>query len=348
MSKKHISQREVANFKKTFGLLPNGNEVFCYCLQNANGMQLDVINYGATITSLNIPIDNGKVDVVLGFENVEAYAKSFNLPSAPYPGSIVGRFAGRIDNAEFVLNNQKIELTQNHSNHQLHGGHRGFSQASWEVIAFNPDENPSITLAYTSAANEENFPGEVKTEVTYTLTESNELHVSFTAATSEDTIVNLTQHSYFNLDGHDSDVQNQQLYINANQILETTNENIPTGNFVALDDHRFDFRTPKACPTQIDNTFVLEESNLKATLLSPKNKLKMSVFTNQPAIHIYVGGNCFKTIKGKHNTDYHATSGICFEAQNFPDAPNHAHFPSAILKKDETYQHNTIFKFDKL
>lgn len=322
--------------------------MFCHRLCNGNGIELEVTNFGATITALRIPTDNGTVDVVLGFDNVAAYADSFGLPSAPYLGTVVGRFAGRINNGQFQLNDRTIQLTQNHGNHQLHGGHHGFSEAIWEVASITDGENPSITLTNTSAENEENYPGEVATQVTYTLTESNELQVSFAATTSQDTVVNLTQHSYFNLDGHQSDVKNQQLYINAKQILETTNENIPTGKFISLGHHEFDFTTPKACPQKIDNTFVLGEGDLKATLLSPKNNLKMAVFTDQPAIHIYVGGNCFGQIKGKENVDYHALSGICFEAQNFPDAPNHAHFPNAILKKGATYTHNTTFKFEKL
>ena len=159
--------------------------------------------------------------------------------------------------------------------------------------------------------------------------------------------MNLTHHSYFNLDGHQSTISDQELTVNSEKIVETTDENIPTGQFLELQSHPFDFRKPKKCPSNIDTTFVLENNNeISASLFNPKNKLKMSVFTNQPAVHIYVGGSCSNSIKGKENVDYHPLSGICFETQNFPDAPNHDHFPSSMLKKGAVYYHKTIYKFE--
>ncbi|WP_298140268.1 aldose epimerase family protein [Flavobacterium sp.] len=332
---------------KSFGRLPSGEEVFSYNLSNKNGFEVEVINYGAVITSVKIPISkNKKLDVVLGFETLENYIQSFNLPNAPYLGTIVGRYAGRINNAEFILNEDKIVLTKNHGSHQLHGGINGFSKALWNVK--NVTSN-AITLEYISAANEENFPGQLTTQVTYTITEDNELKVDMIAKSTEDTIINLTQHSYFNLDGQSEDIVNQDLFVNSSKTLETNIENIPTGRFFEVARSPFDFNSSKECPTKIDNTFVLNDKDTVSVILkSKKNNLKMSVYTNQPAIHIYVGGNCFNQIKGKGNASYHPLSGICFEAQNFPDAPNHKHFPNAILKKDETYHHKTIFKFEKL
>jgi len=332
---------------KSFGYLPSDKEVFCYNLSNKNGFEVEVINYGAVISSIKIPISKKKkVDIVLGFETLENYIQSFNLPSAPYLGAIVGRYAGRINNAEFNLNGDKIVLTKNHGSHQLHGGINGFSKALWSVK--NVTTN-AITLEYISQDNEENFSGELTTQVTYILTEDNELKVDMFAKSTEDTIINLTQHSYFNLDGHSKDVLLQELLVYADEFLEVDNENIPTGNFLKTKNSKFDFSSPKECPPVIDNTFVLHKKDeVAAVLISKNNNLKMSVFTNQPAVHIYVGVNCFNQIKGKEDANYHATSGICFETQNFPDAPNHEHFPSAILKKDETYYHKTIFKFEKM
>ena len=332
---------------KSFGCLSNGIEVLCYTLFNKNGMQCDVITLGATVTSLKIPINkNEKVDVVLGFDNIENYINSFDLSSAPYFGAIIGRYAGRIKNATFRLNEKTIQLNKNHGEHNLHGGNSGFSLAIWNVVSVFDN---SITLHYISDNNEEGFPGELSIEATYTLTEENELKVKMTAKSSEDTIVNLTQHSYFNLDGHLEEIINQELVVNSHQTLETNVENIPTGNFTEIKQTPFDFNIPKECPTKIDTTFVLDKENeIAASLFSKKNKLKMSVFTNQPAVHIYVGGNCFKQIKGKENASYHSLSGICFEAQNFPDAPNHEHFPSSVLKKRETYYNEITFKFEKL
>jgi aldose 1-epimerase len=345
----NINNSQLNDFKKvkSFGFLSKGEEVFCYNLSNKNGLELEVINYGAVITSIKVPVSKKKkVDVVLGFDSLENYVNSFGLPNAPYLGAIVGRYAGRINNATFVLNNKKIELTKNHDNHQIHGGVEGFSKALWEV---KKHESNTIVMEYVSQDNEEHFPGQLITQVTYTLTEENELKVDMMAKSTEDTIINLTQHSYFNLDSHSEDIINQELVVNSFKTLETNIENIPTGKFFEIARSPFDFSSPRVCPTKIDKTFVLNDNdNVSAILISKKNNLKMSVFTNQPAVHIYVGGNCFNQIKGKENASYHPLSGICFEAQNFPDAPNHAHFPNAILKKDETYIHKTSFKFETI
>lgn len=348
MEKIHSSQTEANKTVKSFGSLPDGKEILCYTLANRNGYEFSVINYGAIITSLKVPIQKGKkIDIVLGFESLDDYIKSYYLPSPPYFGATVGRFAGRINNAEFSINAKKHFLNKNLGEHNIHGGILGFSRKVWKVIIVTLEENPSITLEYLSQSDEENFPGELTVKVTYTLTEENELIVNYTATASEETVVNLTQHSYFNLDGHSNDITNQMLQVNSNNVLETNEELIPTGEFAPLKNHAFDFSSAKPCPIAIDNTFVLENENA-ATLVSEKNRLKMTVTTNQPAVHIYVGGNCFNQIKGKENADYHTKSGICFETQNFPDAPNHSNFPSSFLKEGEVYHHKTIFKFEKI
>lgn len=342
-----MSKFIVNYFEKLFGLMPDGEAVFSYELVNKNGIQLKVTNYGATITSLKIPLSNGEIiDVVLGFDNLESYINSFNLESAPYFGATVGRFAGRINEGIFCLNDTTFYLNKNNNSHSLHGGNIGFSQKIWKVKNVNYDSNPSITLTYFSPDREENYPGDLNIELTYTLSEENELIIEYKATATEVTIVNLTHHSYFNLDGHQSNVAEQELIINSERMLETTNENIPTGRFLNLENNPFDFRLPKKCPSKIDNTFILDNENeFAASLFNKNNNLTMAVYTNQPGVHIYVGGNCFDTIKGKENADYHSLSGICFEMQNFPDAPNHAHFPSSILKKGELYYHKTIYKF---
>ena len=332
---------------KLFGYMPDGAVVNSCELTNKNGIQLKVITYGATITSLKIPLKNGAfLDVVLGFDTMEAYLNSFKLKSAPYFGATVGRYAGRINNSTFSLNGKSIDLNNNNNGHSLHGGNIGFSQKKWEIKNVTEGENPSITLSYYSPDGEENYPGDLSIDLTYTLSEENELIIEYVATTSEDTAINLTHHSYFNLDGHNSNILEQDLSINSNKILETNDHNIPTGQFLNLENNLFDFNQAKKCPQTIDTTFVLNDGKeFLASLFSPKNNLKMLVFTNQPAVHIYVGGNCFNAIKGKENADYFHLSGICFETQNFPDAPNHDHFPNAVLRKDEVYQHKTIYKF---
>ena len=335
---------------KFFGYMPNGAEVNSCELTNKRGMQLKVVTFGATITSLKIPLKNGSfIDVVLGFDTLEAYLNSFNINSAPYSGATVGRYAGRINNSTFSLNGKSIDLNSNNNGHSLHGGNIGFSQKQWKIKNVNEGENPSITLSYFSPDGEENYPGDLSVNLTYTLSDQNELIIEYDATTSEDTLINLTHHSYFNLDGHNSTILEQDLTINSKKILETNEHSIPTGQFLNLENNPFNFNQAKKCPQTIDTTFVLNDGEkFSASLFNPKNNLEMLVSTNQPAVHIYVGGNCFNSIKGKENADYNHLSGICFETQNFPDAPNHDHFPNAVLRKGEVYLHKTRYKFQEI
>lgn len=319
-------------------------------LISKTGMQLTILNYGATITSLKIPIQNQRnVDVVLGFESPEEYENSFKQGHAPYFGAVVGRFAGRIKNAQFQLNGKTIRLSKNLGTHHIHGGAMGFSQKTWSVSSRLEGDEPSITLTLKSPNLDENFPGDVKVQVTYKLTLDNILDIQYKATSSEDTLLNLTQHSYFNLDGHQGNMTNQQLKINADKILETDDENVPTGKIISLEHHHFDFSQFKSVPNQIDDAFVLDfENDLAAELKSQKNNLKMKVFTNQPCVQVYVGGHLNSKLKSKEAIEYHKASGICFETQAFPDAPNHSHFSSAFLKKGETYYQHTRFQFVNL
>jgi len=333
---------------KLFGLLPNEDVVHSCELTNKKGMCLSIINYGATVSSLKIPLVNGQIaDVVLGFDTLKDYAASFSLPGAPYYGSTVGRFAGRINKGKFTLNGQEIQLNINNEQNALHGGIHNFSQKVWEIEEVNEANNPFIKLKLFSPDNEEHFPGDLSVELKYTLSEENEVIIEYKATATEDTIINLTHHGYFNLDGHQHAVSEQELTVNSQKIVELKADNIPTGTILDVSNGSFDFSSPKKCPVKIDNTFVLEsKEEFAATLYSKKNHLKMSVFTDQPGVHIYVGGDCGNVLKGKENTNYHALSGICFETQNFPDAPNHKNFPTALLKKGEVYQQKTIYKFE--
>lgn len=330
-----------------FGLLPDGQVVNSFELINEKGMRVKGINYGAAIISLKVPNKEGElVDVVLGFDTLASYLASFELAGAPYFGATVGRFAGRINKGEFDLNGESFYLNKNNNGHSLHGGINNFSQKIWKLEKITQGKNPSVSLSYVSPDKEENYPGELSVSLTYTLSEDNELSIEYKATTTKDTVVNLTHHSYFNLDGHQSTVLNQDLIVNASKVLEKTNENIPTGKFLELENSAFDYKTAKKCPTNIDDTFVLDNKNeFAASLFNEANDLKMTVYTNQPAVHIYVGGSC-QDIKGKNGVVYHPLSGICFETQNFPDAPNQNHFPNAVLRKGENYHQNTRYKFD--
>lgn len=334
------------SYAQLFGVLPNGPEVKAYEISNTKGMTLKVMEYGATIVALKKTLKNGTViDMVLGFDTLNDYVDSYLLPSAPYFGATIGRYAGRIANATFDLNGNKIVLNQNNNGNTLHGGLEGFSQKVWQLEQLKTENNPSVSFSYISLDGEEHFPGELKVIITYTLTENNEFKIEYKAVSNEDTVVNLTHHSYFNLEGQQSSVLVQELQINAADIL-ATKDTIPTGKLLPVVNTEFDFTIPRLCPTSIDTTFVINaQETLVASLFSKKNNLKMDVYTNQPGLHVYVGGNCFNKLIGKESATYHSQSGICFETQNFPDAPNHSHFPRALLKQGEVYFHQTIYKF---
>lgn len=319
----------------------------CTILTNKNGLKIKVASFGATLVSLQVPLKNSEsVDVVLGFEDIESYIKSFKLDGSPYFGAIVGRYAGRIDNGIFELNGKQYQLSQNNGSNSLHGGDNNFSRKIWKIKNEKAGENPSVTLTNLSLSGEENYPGDLYVEVTYTLSENNEVIIEYVATTTQDTVINLTHHSYFNLDGHKGTIANQELTVNSENKLEVREDGIPTGKYVPVKNTNFDFRLPKECPLNIDNTFVVDNpEGVVASLRSAKNNLNMDVYTNQPGVHIYVGGKHPEGLNGKENAKYHSQSGICFETQNFPDAPNHKGFPNAILRVGETYSQKTTYKF---
>ena len=350
MENNNISYYTANCVTKSFGALANGKAVSSYTLSNAHGMEVTIINYGATITSLKFPDANGKqLDIALGFDDVNSYINSFGLPSPPYFGSVIGRYAGRISNAAFTLNGKEFKLNANHGPNTLHGGKTGFGRAFWKMKQIRGGESPSITLTYTSQDNEEHFPGALTVDVTYTVTEDNMLLVEYIATATHDTVINLTQHTYFNLDGHSQSISGQQLYVNSDKIVAVKPDGIPTGNFTEIHNTELDYTKVHNAPESIDTSFVLENNgHPAASLYSDNTGIEMTVHTNQPSVHIYVGGNCFGELKGKENAEYHTTSGICFETQNYPDAPNNEHFPNSVLKKGEVYHHNTTFTFKHL
>ncbi|MEN9335510.1 MAG: Aldose 1-epimerase [Bacteroidota bacterium] len=345
--KNEISQLTTHSIARLFGFTQKEKEVYVRTIRNQNGMELTVSDLGATITSLKVPMSEySTIDVVLGFENAEDYEASFSLPSPPFLGCAVGPFAGRINKGRFTLNGAVIQLDSNLGMHHIHGGNRNLSNQVWRFKSATLDDNPSLTYTITTLENQGNYPGATTVMVTYQLLENNALKVTFHATATQDTLVNLTQHSYFNLNGHNQSVKGMQLKLFAATYLDTDYELIPSGKFIPVKDSIHDYSSVSECPQSIDTTFVINQP-LAATLFSPKNKLRMDVFTNQPAVHVYVGGNCFNQIKGKEQADYHPLSGICFETQNYPDAPNHAHFPNAFLKKGEAYLQETLFQFKK-
>ena len=325
-------------------ITPVKNNISLYKITNKNGVEANITNYGATLLSLYVPTKNGKIDVVLGFHSIDEYIKAFEMGASPYFNAVVGRFAGRIKNAQFQLNGKTIQLDQNHGKHHLHGGKHQLSNVAWNFENYNEETN-TLTFSYVSKANEF-YPGDVTIEVAYTLTDENELNIKYKATTTENTLLNLTNHAYFNLDGISGNTLDQKLQINAEKFLELDDENIPTGNFIPMENHAFDFRSSKNVVAGIDHCFVLKNNTEPAAILeSVKNGVTMKVYTDQPAVQIYVGGKTSDELQNKESVEYHTESGICFETQVFPDAPNHEDFPNAILRKGETYHQNTTFQF---
>lgn len=332
------------NNDKLFGTLPDGRQVFSHSIRNRNGMELVATDFGATITSLKIPAKDGLIDIVLGFDSLDNYIASQKLPAPPHFGAAIGRFSGRISNAAFTLDGVQYKLSANNNGNTLHGGKNGFDRVLWKAEKQSAD---SLTFTYESADGEEGFPGTLRVWVTYSVTPNNSVNLKYRAVSEKDTVINMTQHSYFNLEGHKSDLRNQELVINSNLLLEIDRENIPSGKIMPAVKKGMDFSVGGTPFFGIDDSFIIEDhGTAAATLTSKGSGLKMTVFSDQPSLHIYVGGNLFGELQGKEGADYHELSGICFESQNYTDAPNQPSFPSAVLKKGEEYTQHTLWTFE--
>lgn len=306
-------------------------------------MKLEFLSFGAALRSCILPGDE-QLDVVLGFDQLNDYVNSMQMVNPPYFGCIVGRYAGRIRHGKVKIGDEEIQLTKNNGRHHLHGGFHSLSRVFWDVEE-NQDLN-QLTFSYVCPAGTENYPGELKVQVRYTLTEQNELKIAMQAVSTEDTIINLTQHHYWNLGGHASSVNDQSIHLNATHFLEKNSDHIPTGNFEQWSGKPFNDELTTEIRSGLDHTFIISDhSEIQATFTHPSNGWKMLVKSNQYAAHLFIGCGLPKHLKGKDGVSYHSTSGVCFEMQNFPDAPNHEHFPSSVLRKDEVYENNTIFHF---
>lgn len=307
-------------------------------LKNSNGIEAVFSCYGATLTSLLLPVSEAeKLDVVLGFTEIEEYEASFRLPSPPFLGAVVGLHAGRLKNGTYKDGDHQVQLEKNlNGKHHIHGGSQNLSKQFWTLISEN---NHSLT--YELHVNE----GKTKVEAGYSLDDDNTLRVSLTATTEENVLVNLTQHSYFNLCGHKGDVTDLKMKVNASRILETDGDLIPTGSYINTKGGPLDFSEFKNCPSEIDLSFVLDGQTPAAILENEQNGWSMKVETNQPSVHIFIGGAHCLPLLGKQDTPYHKTSGICFEAQNFPDSPNHPGFRNGILKPGQVYRNDIAFSF---
>ncbi len=309
-----------------------------HILRNSNGLEAVFSRYGATLTSLLLPLEAGSmVDVVLGFQTRDDYERSFSLPSPPFLGAVVGLHAGRLRDGAYRDGGQVVQLEKNlGGRHHIHGGSRNLSNVDWDV-----DEASDTVFRLSTVANN----GNTRVTVQYALGNDNALRVVMEAVPDESVLVNLTQHSYFNLDGHQGDVTRQRMVVNADKTLETDAELVPTGRLLPVANDPLDFRQARPCPSTIDTSFVLRGDKPAARLDSSRTGWSMEVETDQPSIHVFVGGAHCNPLLGKGGAEYHATSGICFEAQNFPDAPNHSAFRSGILRPGETYRSSIVFRF---
>lgn len=318
-------------------------------LTNSHGMTLQVSNYGACIIGLSVPDKNGgSVDVVVGLPSALEYTKANYLKKNLCLGSSIGRYAGRISQKAIRIEGKTYPLYHNDGVH-LHGGKEGFHKKLWIVDDAVYGENPYVTMSYLSPHLEEGYPGNLRVTVTYRLTETNVLKIAYTAQTDKTTPVNLTNHSYFNLNGKGS-VLDHQLMIDSEKYLEVDTRLIPTGRVLNSKHTRFDFMATSQIGRSdfkgLDDTLVLNDGHLNASLSSAKTGIQMEVYSNQPAMVIYTPKDSrFTGFSFKNGVTYSEFPAICFETQNYPDAPNHGDFPSSLLKPGETYCNETLFKF---
>jgi aldose 1-epimerase len=344
--------------KQAFGNNQFGEPVDVFTLTNANGIRVRVMNHGGTIVSLETPDKNEKMaDIVLGHDTAAEYVQD-----TPYFGAAVGRFANRIKDGKFTLEGKEYTLAQNNGTNALHGGLRGFDKVVWEAEILAAEN--AVRMTYISADGEEGFPGEVKTLLTYTLTESNELKIDYAAETTKPTPYNMTNHSYFNLSGHDAgSIGTHILLINADTFLSTDQTSIPYGDETPVEGTPFDFRTPHAIGDRIDadheqlrfaggydHNFCLNknkqgELSFCARAEDPVSGRIMEVYTTEPGVQLYTGNFLDGSPKGKGGCTYVRRGGFCLETQHYPDSPNQPNFPDTILRPGRRFVSQTIYKF---
>lgn len=341
-----------------YGVTAKGDSIRKYTLTNKNGMKVEVINFGGIITSLTAPDKDGKYeDVVLGYTKPEDY---FN-GNPYYFGAIIGRFGNRIANAKFNLDGKTYNIDKNDGPNSLHGGKQGFHTKIWTVEPIGNTESPSLKLTYVSKDGEEGYPGELTTTVIYTLTKDNALEIAYEAITNKNTIVNLTQHSYFNLSGKfTQSIVDHELQINADKFLPVNETLIPSGVQKEVKETPFDFTSMKPIGKDInsnddqlkkgkgyDHNWVLKGSGLRTIAMAfyPKNGRVMEVITDQPGVQFYSGNFLDGKFDTKTGGKNEFRTGFCLETQHFPDSPNQSNFPSVELKPGEKYHTKTIYKF---
>ena len=345
--------------KSTYGSTKEGTAVELYTLRNDKGMEVDIITFGGRITRLSVPDKNGKFsNVVIGFDSIEQYEED-----NPFFGALVGRYGNRIANAEFSLNGNAYKLAANNGPNNLHGGIKGFDKVVWKVEETTEGDNASLKLSYLSKDMEEGFPGNLANSVTYTLTDDNTLKVLYEATTDKPTVVNLTQHSYFNLSGDFSkNIMDHEITLNADKLVPVDSNLIPTGELMDVAGTPFDFRSPKLVGKDIEadhdqikkgggyvNNWLFNDQNkglrTVAKVYEPETGRVMEVATTEPGVQLYTGNFLDGTLPVPGGGTYGKRSGLCLETQHYPDSPNQPSFPSVTLNPGQKYATTTTFKF---
>lgn len=335
----------------------NGAPTNLYTLKNKAGMEVCITNFGGRIVSVMVPDKDGKMqDVVLGFDSIADY---INIPSDF--GASIGRYANRINQGKIVLDGDTIQLPQNNYGHCLHGGPKGWQ---YKVFDAKPIDGSNLELTLTSPNGDENFPGNVTAKVLFTLTDDNAIDIKYSATTDKKTIINMTNHSYFNLSGNPVKAATDHiLYVNADNYTPVDSTFMTTGEIVTVKDTPMDFNTPKAVGQDItnfdfaqlkngngyDHNWVLNTkgdiSQVAAKLTSPESGITLEVYTNEPGIQVYTGNFLDGTVKGKKGITYNQRASVCLETQHYPDSPNKPQWPSVVLEPGQTYNSECIFKF---
>lgn len=342
--------------RKAFQIELDGKQVDLFTLKNSKGMVVQITNYGGKIVSIIVPDKHGKAaDVCLGYESADGY-----IQGSPSMGATMGRFANRIANAQFTLNDSVYQLAKNAGEHSIHGGVKGFRFKVWDARQLNEQ---SLELSYFSPDGEEGYPGNFQLRVVFTVTENNELRLDYHAETDKPTVFNLTNHAFFNLAGEgNGDILDHELMVNAEAFTVVNETAIPTGEIRSVENTPLDFRSLTRIGERIDadydqlrfvggydHNFVIDknpqEMVLAALLFEPISGRVMEVKTTEPGIQVYTANSLTDNDKGKGGKTYGSRSSICLETQHFPDSPNQPNFPSTVLNPGDKYLSTTIYKF---
>jgi aldose 1-epimerase len=343
--------------KKPYGKMPDGKAVDLYTLRNAKGMEVDVITYGGVVTSVRVPDRTGKIgDVVLGFDSLDGYRNGVR-----YMGALIGRYGNRIGKGTFTLDGKTYTLAKNNGPNALHGGGKAFDNVVWSAKESTAGDGAGIELTHSSPDGEEGYPGNLSVKVIYSLSDANELVIQYSATTDKPTIVNLTNHSYFNLAGK-GDILGHVVTLQADKFTPVDATLIPTGEIRTVKGTPFDFTTPhkigeriSAADEQIkfgngyDHNFVISAKGsgrrLFARVSEPGSGRVMEVLTTEPGVQFYTGNFLNGMHKGKGGVPIVFRAGLCLETQHFPDSPNKKNFPSTVLKPGQTYRSETVYRF---